>query len=223
MTLTGVNARMKIQVVQESEGFGTKFTFVWLDIVVFSSNVTVEIILGGECALTKLAHKVLWYIWVVGVLMLSQFVLVKESLFAVGAVERFVFLVAEEVRDNFFPVWIKLWAHTTAISYVLYVILPVPNHIAQLISDVGTHNTSACFVRRMRFYVLDHFVVRAKHRLTNHAEILMIFGPLEGGFLQQFADQHVPFEGCFRVELFVARFAQKIISRPILLQPHLEL
>lgn len=65
--------------------------------------------------------------------------------------------------------------------------------------------------------------MRGKDLSTDDTEVFVVFRSIDGRLLKHVTDQHVTIKSCLRVKLLVACFTQEIISRPVLLQSHLQL
>lgn len=215
-------AGVQVEIMEESEGLHAEAALVRLHFRVLPSDVTVEIVLSGESAVAEVADEILRHVRVVRVLMLAQLVLVEEGLAAVVAVEWFVLLVAQQVRHDLLSVRVRLLTDAAAVRDVLLVVLAVPDDVGEREDHVAAHHALMVLVR-VRLHVLHHVVMCGEDLRADDADVLVVVGPVNGGLLQQLADQHVPVERRLRVELLVARLAKEIIPRPVFLQAHLEL
>lgn len=166
---------MQVKVVKESKRLWTEAALVRLRVCVFSSDVTVEIILSSESPIADVANEVLRDIRVVSVEVLPQLVLVEESFPALAAHERLVVFMSEHVSHDFFAVWIRFLADAALVSDILLVILSMPNHVAERETYVRAEDARVLSLR-MRLHVLHHLVVRREDLSANATQIRMVVG-----------------------------------------------
>lgn len=127
------------------------------------------------------------------------------------------------MRHDLFAVGVRLLAYTAAIRDILIVVLAVPNHVVQIIVRVGAFDALVLVGSGMRLHVLNHLVVRREDLITDDAKVFVVVCPFDDRCLKQIADQHVAIKSGWCVEFFIARLAQKVIPRPVLLQAHFQL
>lgn len=133
---------MQIEIVEKGERLWTEATLVRLRFYVFSSNMTIEIILSSECTIADVTDVVLRDIRVVSVEMLAQFVFVEESFTALATREWLVVFVPQHMSDDLLAVWIRLLTHATSIGDVFFVILSVSDHVVEWKGNIGAQHTS---------------------------------------------------------------------------------